>query len=350
LFPPNNFHIFANMTHRFQAYGLNFVSDTPLPGLPQEYSGFEAPPIILNLGPEPDWVRRALRLQAPADHARFAGPVCHESGLTLTSLGSGEFFQLSYGDGTRFVLDASADHLWGTCPASLTTEDLATYLFGPVMGFILRRRRVLPLHASAVAVGGQAVVLCGESAAGKSTTAAALALRGFTVLTEDISPVQEKNGIPSVEPGYPRICLWPDAVEKLFGAPEALPQLTPNWEKCFLALDGVRAKFEPKRQPLGAVYILAPRTAEADAPRIETLDKREALLELVQNTYMNWLLDRAQRAAELDALARIVTRVPVSRIVPHSEPARMGALCDLIVADAERLFASRDSRVLIPTH
>jgi hypothetical protein len=329
---------------------MNFVSDIPLPGLPQAHSDFKESSIILNLGPEPDWVRRALCLRPPVDHSRLAGTIRHESGLTLTSLGAGEFFQLSYGDGTRFVLDACADRLWGTCPRSLTTEDLATYLLGPVMGFVLRRRHVLPLHASAVSVGGRAVVLCGESEAGKSTTAAALALRGFTVLTEDISPIQEKNGIPNVEPGYPRICLWPDAVEKLFGAPEALPRLTPTWEKCFLALDGARAKFEPERQPLGAIYVLAPRTAEADAPRIEAFDKRGALLELVQNTYMNWLLDRVQRAAELDALVRIVARVPVRRIVPHSNAARVGVLCDLIVTDAERLFASQDSGTLVPAH
>jgi len=64
---------------------------------------------------------------------------------------------------------------------------------------------------------------------------------------------------------------------------------------------------------------------------------RDALVELVQNTYMNWLLDRSQRAAELDALTTLVRRVPVRRIVPHADPERLGALCELIVADAERV-------------
>ena len=73
------------------------------------------------------------------------------------------------------------------------------------------------------------------------------------------------------------------------------------------------------------------------------------LLQLVQNTYMNWLLDRTQRAAELDTLSRIVARVPVRRIVPHCDPARVGALSDLIVLDAERLFATRESAALLPT-
>jgi len=37
---------------------------------------------------------------------------------------------------------------------------------------------------------------------------------------------------------------------------------------------------------------------------------REALLSLVQNTYMNWLLNRKQRAAEFDALVSSSCRCP----------------------------------------
>jgi len=51
---------------------------------------------------------------------------------------------------------------------------------------------------------------------------------------------------------------------------------------------------------------------------------------------MNWLLDRDQRAIELDALTKLVTKVPVRRIVPHVDGARIVALCDLILEDAER--------------
>ncbi len=70
---------------------------------------------------------------------------------------------------------------------------------------------------------------------------------------------------------------------------------------------------------------------------------REALLSLVQNTYMNWLLNRKQRAAEFDALGKLVMQVPIRRIVPHLDPGRIGALCDLIVANAERVSAVHDS-------
>jgi len=334
------------LRYSYRAYGLNLVSNLSIQGLGAEHFNSSKPDLALDLGFEPDWVSAATRLPASIRHS---SPEIHEiadSAFCLSVRGSNQFFELAYSDGARFVVDAETKRLCGTWLPPLTVEDLSTYLLGPVMGFILRQRNILSLHASTASIGGQAVVLCGESEAGKSTTAAALALRGIPILAEDVSPIAEEAGTFYVESGYPRICLWPSAVDTLFGAPDALPQLTPTWDKRFLALDGVEAKFEPQRRPLGVAYLLAPRTDEADTPRIETLSKREAVLQLVQNTYMNWLLNRTQRAAELDTLARIVARVPVRKIVPHCDPTRVGALCDLIVADAARPLAGRESAAL----
>ena len=327
------------MTYPYRAYGLTLSSDTPVSALRPEPTDLEGFDIAVSLGPETDWVREARHLPSRLEHPRPGEAERDNSPFTLTSYGAGEFFALAYGNEALFFVDGAAKRVWGTCPPPLTLEDAATYLLGPVMGFLLRRRSVLALHASAVCIGGQAVALCGESQAGKSTTAAALALRGVPVLCEDITPLIEQDGRFQVEPGYPRICLWPDAVEKLFGARDALPRLTPSWDKFFLPLDGRNAKFEEQRRAVSAMYLFAPRVEEADAPRIETMSSRDALLNLVQNTYMNWLLDRSQRAAEFEALGKLVAQVHVRRIVPHVDPARIGALCELIVADAERVSA-----------
>lgn len=335
------------MTYPYRAYGLTLGCDTPVSALRQERTDLERYDIMVSFGQEPDWVREAKGLPSHIEHPRPGEIEQDNSPFKLTSFGAGEFFELAYGEGALFFVDGAAERLWGTCLPPLTIEDIATYLLGPVMGFVLRRRSVLTLHASSVCVGGQAVALCGESQAGKSTLAAALALRGIPVLCEDITPLIEEDGRFQVEPGYPRVCLWPDAVETLFGARDALPRLTPSWEKFFLPLDGRNAKFEEQRQVVRAVYLFAPRVAEADAPRIEAMRARQALLDLVQNTYMNWILDRRQRAAEFDALCKLVTQVPIRRIVPHLDPGRIGALCELIVADAECIAATHDSRARV---
>jgi hypothetical protein len=329
------------VTLRYRIYGLNLSSDSSIPGLDQDFDGSRRCDVGVELRGEPEWVRDALRLPPLILRSIAACPETQDPAFLLTSLGDREFFQLAYSDGTRFVVNGAATRIWGAAGASQTIEDLVTYFLGPVMGFILRRRGITALHASAVAIDGKAIVLTGEAGSGKSTTAAALALRGVSVLCEDIAAIAERGGYFTVERGYSRVCLWPESVEILTGRPDALPRLSPNWEKCYLPLGSAGARLAPEDQSLGGVYILAPRETAAHGPRIEEVSSREVLLELVQNTYMNWLLDRAQRAAEFELLAHLVSGIPVRRIVPHRDPARLGELCDLIVADARRLLAGQ---------
>ncbi|HET6930519.1 MAG TPA: hypothetical protein VFI45_09385 [Candidatus Acidoferrum sp.] len=284
-------------------------------------------------GPEPDWAKKLLALPARTLSQRSEPPGSVDPSFVLTEYGQAAGFELSYSDGTRFVVDGAAAHVWGTYQPPLTAEDLATYFLGPVLGFVLRRRNITCLHASSVKIHNYAVCFCGDAGFGKSTTAAALALRGLPVVAEDIVALEESGGEFRAIPGYPRVCLWPESVNMLFERPDALPQLTPVWEKRYLELDGHRAKFSEAKLPLGLLYLFAPRS-DHNAPRIEKLSLREALLELVQNTYMNWVLTREQRANEFDTLCRLVQRVPVRRIVPHTKPEKIGLLCDLIERDA----------------
>ncbi|MGB7844724.1 MAG: hypothetical protein WBL63_03855 [Candidatus Acidiferrum sp.] len=53
---------------------------------------------------------------------------------------------------------------------------------------------------------------------------------------------------------------------------------------------------------------------------------------------MNWLLDRERRAEEFDELCRLIQQVPVRRIVPHTDGAEIGTLCERILADAEKIL------------
>jgi hypothetical protein len=313
------------------------VAAEAVPGLEANALVHGEPDVTLELRLEPEWARQARLLPAQQISELEAEPKTKDSAFFLAAYAENRFFSLSYTDGTEFMVDGEGRRIWGRWTQPLTKEDFTTYLLGPVMGFVLRRRGMTPLHASSAYVAGSAVIFCGDAQLGKSTTAAALALRGIPILCEDIASINLEQGRYCVEPGYPRVCLWPDAVRKLMGREDALPLLTPNWEKRYLPLDGLLASFQKERSLLGAVYLLAPRTQEDSAPRIEPMTPKEALLELVQNTYMNWLLDREQRAKEFDVLTRLVEQVPVRRLVPHSDPASIDKLCRAIVTDAECL-------------
>jgi hypothetical protein len=241
-----------------------------------------------------------------------------------------DFLRLDYFDGMQFWLDRNGSRIWAVWPDTLFVEDAATYLLGPVLGLVLRLRGITCLHASAVAFGNSVGAFVGSEGAGKSTTAAALARHGHSVVSDDIVALVERDGAFFVLPAYPYLCLWADSVNILFGAESKLPSFSPNWDKRQLALSENRLGFEQQSLPLSAIFLLGERSADPGAPRLEPVPPREALLSLVADSYATNLLDREMRASEFELLGRLVAAVPVRRLRPHKDPSRLGRLCDLI--------------------
>jgi hypothetical protein len=241
---------------------------------------------------------------------------------------------LLYRDGTQFIVDCQGTQLWATWPDDLTLEDTATYLLGPVLGFVLRLREVTCLHASAVAIDGKAIAFLGAAGAGKSTTVAAFAKMGYPVLSDDVVALVDKGDRFEVQPAYPRIRLWSESVDALYHAPDALPRIVPThptWDKRYLDLTQAGYHFQPQPLPLAAIYVFGERCDRVDAPLVETISERERLINLVANTYTNYLLDKSLRAKEFEVLKRLLTHVPIQRLIPHSDAIYLPKLCDIIL-------------------
>ena len=219
----------------------------------------------------------------------------------------------------------------------MTLEDTATYLLGPILGFVLGLRGTHCLHASVIAVEGKAVALLGPAGAGKSTTAAAFAKRGYPVLSDDVAAVLHRYSRFLIQPAYPRIRLWPSSVESLYGTPEALPRITPTWDKRHLDLTQNGYRFQTSPLPLAAIYHLAPRRSEPTAPRVEVPTGQGSLMSLISNTYAAHTLDRRFQAREFDLFNRLLQRVVLRRAVPHEDPGQISKLCDVILDDFNSL-------------
>jgi serine kinase of HPr protein (carbohydrate metabolism regulator) len=214
---------------------------------------------------------------------------------------------------------------------SSTLADTETYLLGPVLGFAQRLMGILCLHASAVMIDGVAVALCGPAGAGKSTTAGAFASAGFGVLADDMTPIRMRDGVTTAMPGYDHLRVWQETEEILLGTTNALPRLTPTWDKRALQMRGQGWTWCEEPARLGAVVLLAPRMDTADAPRIDPMQPGEAFVSIAANSYANYLLDDRMRAGEFAAIARLMHDVQVVRATPHADPERLGALMRAIV-------------------
>ncbi len=282
---------------------------------------------------------------APGDCELFAGPVdmlpADEAIVLDTSplIEEGEpgtrversrndrgTFVFEFLDGTRFRIDESGRRITAHIESS-TPEDMATYLLGPILAFIVRLRGALALHAGAVVLDDHALLITGVAGAGKSTTAAAFLGRGASLLSDDVSVIDCQGDTPHVFPGYPRVRLWDDSAAALYGSPEALPLLTPTWSKRFV---DARRQFATGSVPIRAIVVLAPRH---DAPpHTRPLAGHEAAMALLVRTSMTHLLTPEQRKAELDQVTRVAERVPIIEVTPRDDLRATGELVDAIAA------------------
>lgn len=204
----------------------------------------------------------------PLHETLYRSPYLDETGEPILTIhrAAGNGFQFCYRDGTRFYVNAGGSEVFAAWPDALTFEDALAYLYGPILGFVLRLRGTVTLHASGVVVDGRGIALIGPPGAGKSTTAAAFARAGYRVLTDDVFALIDQHDRFSVQPAYPGIRLWPESVESLWGSPDALPKMTPTWEKRYLDLPQNGYEFDTRPVPLAAIYVIGERSAAANAP------------------------------------------------------------------------------------
>lgn len=316
----------------YRAFGLVLEADREIPALSDvEASSHESADITVALtGPGPwddlepgesDW------------HESVPDDVGHV--LRVTRFPSGGF-RFAYTDGVEFVIAPGGSSVRARWPEGLTLEDTVEYLLGPVIAFILRMRGVVCLHASAVAAadGDRCFALMAPGGHGKSTTAAACARQGLGVLTEDILALKYRGGEFWATPAYPRVRLWPQAVDGLFGSPEALPRITPQnetWEKRYLDLNAPGFAYQHTPLPLGAIYTL--ECEEISPPTLEFLPAAEAFVTLIGNVYSLCRPTSAQRAREFAFLEGVARSVPVKRYRGRYGFEHLDDRCALLHAD-----------------
>jgi hypothetical protein len=284
------------------------------------------------LGPYADYAQRQYLPYA----RRAAGDPEHPDVVSIDR-GSDGHLRVRYADGAEFIIDSTRSHIFGISRSSLTLDDLLVYLQGPILGFVQRLRGVMCLHASAVAVDGGALAVVGEGGMGKSTSAAIFARLGLPVLTDDVLALRDDGTTFCVQPGLPRILLWPESVAAMWGDAEALPRIVGTWDKRYLDLNQAGYEFAREAVPLGAIYVLRERSAELDAPEISPVAGAHALVDLAANTYSNDFLDARLRSQELKVLGRLATHVPIRSLRAPDDRSAMKSVCDAMLSDFHAL-------------
>ncbi len=197
-------------------------------------------------------------------------------------------------------------------------------ILGVCMAVLLQQRGLLILHASAVALPHGAVAFLGDKGWGKSTTAAALQVRGYPLITDDVLALKlDGDNQPIALPTFPQLKLWPSAVEALGGEPESLPRIVPQLNKRVCRLT---ENFSSEPMPLKKIYLLG----KGSSLVIETLPFGLVLGQLFRHSYSGrfgkQLLQHGE-AFHFRQCMKLAKQVPIYRL---QRPSALSLLPDIV--------------------
>ena len=209
------------------------------------------------------------------------------------------------------------------------------YFLSLLTGFWLESRGVVALHASAVSVNERAVVFLATNTGGKTSLSTSLMQAGHPLLTDDFLAVSVLDDIAIGHPGFPQMRMWPDLADHFVGDHAQLPLVMAGTEKRRVRIEAEGlGSFCPEDRQLSRLYLPA-RSEDVDATiRIEPVPPQEALIELVRESFLSTILEKAGLHRERFArLASLVRQVRMARLVYPSGLDRLPEVRGAILED-----------------
>jgi hypothetical protein len=314
---------------RYKVFGLSLEANADIAGLSRVAPGSDAPDLRLVLQHVPPWLRLRPADASEPFYVNQAPASVELPILSAWTLDSGAFFRLLYQGDVECFIERSGDRAWVFWPSEASRAP-HEFLLGFVLGFVLRLRGVVNLHAAAVC-GHRAVAIAGYPGVGKSTLAAALGQRGHPVLTDDVAAITEVGGGFLAHPG-PSLLRVRRHGAKLLTTSVGPPIVwLPSAEEGCLDLDMTQPGFSQPREAvaLGSICLLTP-LANSSRPAFALVRPAEALVELLSDTWAARLQDRTMRARELEDVGRVVAGTMLCRLTYGTEDDWVDRACELI--------------------
>jgi len=189
------------------------------------------------------------------------------------------------------------------------------YLRGQVLVALLHQRSILNFHASSFNYDGRGIMILGSAGTGKSSLTAAFTLEGAGFLSDDITPVIFRDGVPLIWPLGSEIRLRDDTVEQLRISSNRLSrgEVWTGKHHLVMEADGV------KDFPLYTVLKI--ETGECRSPEFNEPLPAEKF-SLLRSEVCSWEMLAGMpetEAAYLQQLVEIVERVRFMRVMRPAE-------------------------------
>ncbi|MBM7567330.1 aldolase [Paenibacillus sacheonensis] len=275
----------------YEAFGLKLTSEFVLPETIRcQEQNHRADVEISRADLSADWARADVYQRFYAAHED--GILFHVPDLAVFSIQSG----------CRIIVS----------PVQGADErSIRMYLLGTCMGVILMQRGFLTLHGSTVVIDGLAYAFVGHSGVGKSTLAAAFAIKGYSLMTDDVIAVASRNGMaPAVTPGYPQQKLWQESLHALGMQSDDYAPLYGTDSKLAVPIANNYCSVEV---PLGGVFELLP--VQEKSLTITQVRGLSCFPLLLNHTYRNLLIPLLKKEqAHFTASTHVISHCPIHQV------------------------------------
>lgn len=282
------------MIYSYEFYGLTLSLPFPCPFLPEIKYDSESD-VTLTCGPVPDELLDAVatndtwemgyRWQAAP--GRFLIKGGRKSACFLVE------------DGSRITMQRNPE-----------AEDgrILFHLLHSVTAALFRQKGLLTLHASTANTAAGAIVLCGESGAGKSTTITAMLNNGCNIISDDVTILRfNADGRIVATSGSPRMHLWDDAARLLGLDTTGLGRHPVRRRKFAVTVPG---DHDPIPVPLRKICILESCSgSEIHMSRLKGADKLDAMMDCVYGP-----LFREEHPGLFDLFSAVAEQADILRI------------------------------------
>jgi hypothetical protein len=297
----------------------------PFAGLPGTENDGEA-------GRGADFHTFRLTLDDPLPAAP-AEPAYQQAGLAVSPAGAG--FDLHLAGRAHLHIEPAERRIQGVlAPAALDTYGAFEDINATALAPLLRRRGKALIHAFAAACHGEALLLVGDNATGKSTTGLALLAADWKLIANDSPMLAHHAGAVHAFAFPGLLSVAPDALRRIpalahvADEPDFRPR-RPGWKAIFPVESLFRAPWQ-SQAPVGAICLLELDPAAGTRDHcLEPLSPAVALGRLLPQSVDRW--DRETLAWQIDLLTQLAHQAPafVLHLGPDV-PALPGLLGDLL--------------------
>ena len=305
----------------YQLYGLKVQSNIEFVQL------YSVEPFPLEAADMDIWVEKSDELSKPFEKIKAAGKY-----FDITD--HGIWFDNQAG---HFLVETQNGKTIMKCIkySDITYDEAKAFLLGNCLAIAMTQRKKLAIHGSTLLVGEKAIIVCGGSGSGKSTTAMGVIDKGAGLLADDISVIDivSESGKAIAYPGFPEQKLCRDAALERGLELDSLRYIDEDKDKFALDRDSI---FVKEKKEVSDIFIIS--KSNGSAVEIEEVSGEDSINAVIDNLFLRDLYNGVFSLEPTYALKciKLAAQVRIHRISRPRDKDTRKEIVDIIFDELAR--------------